>query len=174
MRHCNPRGIASQETKSHSRGATYTLTTTPRVRGSTAQKGTSGVDRSSILWEHQQTNNRGGCITVFGGKRFAETLGPMDTVIANKFIKTLSVAEEPPKGTVQAQEHERKGGSQPNNTFKMGTELMYGGQGNITSNINLMSVNATKDNEGVLQTRATLGQKTGASTTHARTILMKK
>jgi len=33
----------------------------------------------------------------------------MDTVIANKFIKTLAVAEEPPKGTeMQAQGHKKE------------------------------------------------------------------
>ena len=62
-----------------------------------------------------------------GEKRLAATLGPMDTVIANKFIKTLAVAEEPPKGTaMQAQGHEQKGDSPPTNIFKTGTELMYG------------------------------------------------
>ena len=49
----------------------------------------------------------------------------MDTIIANKFIKTLAVAEEPPKGTaMQAQGHEKKGDILPNNVFKTGTELM--------------------------------------------------
>jgi hypothetical protein len=101
-------------------------------------------------------------------------LGPMDTVIANKFIKTLSVAEEPPKGTVQAQEHKQKGNSQLNDTFKMGTELMYGGQGKITSNINVTSVTAKKDNAGSVTNTSNIRTKTGASTIHDWTILMKK
>ena len=51
-----------------------------------------------------------------GEKRLAAMLGPMDTVIANKFIRTLAVAEEPPKGNaVQAQGHEQKGDSQLQN-----------------------------------------------------------
>ena len=67
-----------------------------------------------------------------GEKPLAAMLGPMDTVIANKFIKTLAVAEEPPKGTaMQAQGHEQKGDSPPNNIFNTGTELMYGGQGKL-------------------------------------------
>ena len=71
----------------------------------------------------------------------------MDTVIANKFIKTLAVAEEPPKGTaMQAQGHEQKGDSQPTNIFNTRTELMYGGQGKSTNNISLTSVTATRDN----------------------------
>ena len=88
-------------------------------------------------------------------------MGPMDTIIANKFIKTLLVAEEPPKGTVRAHEHEHKGNSQPNNTFKMGTELMYGGQGKITSNIKLTSVTATKDNEGSVTNTSNIRTKNG-------------
>ena len=78
----------------------------------------------------------------------AASLGPMDTVIANKFIKTLAVAEEPPKGTVQAQGHKQKGDSLPNIIFKTGMELMYGGQGKITSKFNLTSVTATRDDGG--------------------------
>ena len=69
----------------------------------------------------------GGEVRSAGEKRLAATLGPMDTVIANKFIKTLAVAEEPPKGTaMQAQGHEQKGDSPLTNIFKTGTELMYG------------------------------------------------
>ena len=67
----------------------------------------------------------GSAVRSAGEKRLAATLGPMDTVIANKFIKTLAVAEEPPEGTaMQAQGHKQKGDSQPTNIFKMGTELM--------------------------------------------------
>ncbi len=82
-----------------------------------------------------------------GEKRLAATLGPMDTVIANKFIKTLAVAEEPPKGiAIQAQGHEQKGDSQPTSIFKTGTEMMYGGQGKNTNNISLTSVTTRMDN----------------------------
>ncbi len=89
----------------------------------------------------------GGAVRSSGEKWLAATLGPMDTVIANKFIKTLSVAEEPSKGTaMQAQGHEQKGNSLPTNIFKTGTELMYGGQGKSTNNITLTSVTATRDN----------------------------
>ena len=66
----------------------------------------------------------------------AATLGPMDTVIANKFISTLAVAEEPPKGTdMQAKGHEKKSNIPTNYIFKTGMELMYGGQGEVTNNI---------------------------------------
>ena len=82
-----------------------------------------------------------------GEKWLAATLGPMDTIIANKFIRTLAVGEEPPKGIpVQAQGHEQKGNSQPTDIFKARTELMYGGQGKNTNNISLTSVTATMDN----------------------------
>jgi len=92
----------------------------------------------------------------------------MDTVIANKFIKTLAVAEEPPKGTdMQAQEHKKKSDIPTNNIFKTETELMYGGQGKVTNNISLTSVTATR-------TRAPIGQHMGDLTIHAWTILMKK
>ena len=74
-------------------------------------------------------------------------LGPMDTIIANKFIRTLAVAEEPLKGNAtQAQGHKQKGDSQPTSIFKTGTKLMYGGQGKNTNNISLTSVTATMDN----------------------------
>jgi hypothetical protein len=106
-----------------------------------------------------------------GEKRLAATLGPMDTVIANKFIKTLAVAEEPPKGTdIHAQGHEKKSDIPTNNIFKMGTELMYGGQGKVRNNISLTSVTATRDMGRMLRTRAPVGQHKGDSTIHAWTI----
>jgi hypothetical protein len=95
-----------------------------------------------------------------GEKRLAATLGPMDTIIATKLIRTLAVGEEPPKGIpVQAQGHEQKGDSQPTNIFKTRTELMYGGQGKTTNNISLTSVTTTMDNgdtamdESIIRTR---------------------
>ena len=82
-----------------------------------------------------------------GEKRLVAMLGPMDTIIANKFIRTLAVAEEPLKGNAtQAQGHKQKGDSQPTSIFKTGTKLMYGGQGKNTNNISLTSVTATMDN----------------------------
>ncbi len=82
-----------------------------------------------------------------GEKRLAATLSPMDTIIANKFIRTLAEGEEPPTGIpVQAQGHEQKGDSQPTDIFKTRTELMYGGQGKNTNNISLTSVTPTMDN----------------------------
>ncbi len=85
----------------------------------------------------------------------------MDTVIANKFIKTLAVAEEPPKGTaMQAQGHKQNGDSPPNNIFKMETELMYRGQCKIRNNISLTSVTATRDN------RENVTNKSTSRTTH--------
>ena len=97
----------------------------------------------------------------------AATLGPMDTVIASKFIKTLLVAEGPPTGSDQAQLHARESDRPPSDIFKMGTELMYGGQGKNTNNVNLTPViaqpneqtsaitlsNGTKTNEGLYQPR---------------------
>ncbi len=90
---------------------------------------------------------KGGAVRSSGEKRLAATLGPMDTVIANKFINTLAVAEEPPKGTdMQAQGHEKKSDIPTNNIFKTGMELMYGGQGKVTNNISLTSVTTTREN----------------------------
>ena len=91
----------------------------------------------------------------------------MDTIVANKFIKTLSVAEEPPTGSEEVQLHERESNNPPSNRFKTGTELMYGGQGKNANSVNLtpvieprdkqtsaiISYNATKTNEGLNQPR---------------------
>jgi hypothetical protein len=76
-----------------------------------------------------------------GEKRLAANLGPMDTAIANKFIKTLATAEAPSRGRVQAPGQDIKGNTPPTDTFKTGTELMYGGQGKLTSTTNLTLIN---------------------------------
>ena len=77
----------------------------------------------------------------------AAVLGPMDTVIVSKFIKTLSVAEGPPTGAERAQLHEGESDKPPSDLFKTGTELMYGGQGKTTNNVNLMPVSAQTNKE---------------------------
>ena len=83
---------------------------------------------------NKQTGGGEGAIQSFGEKRLAATLGLMDTIIANTFIRTLAVAHEPPKGTdMQAQGHEKKSDIPANSIFKTGTELMYRGQGKVTS-----------------------------------------
>ena len=64
----------------------------------------------------------------------------MDTAIANKFIKTLSVAEAPSRGRVQAPGQDTKDNTPPTDTFKVGTELLYGGQGKLMSTTNLMLI----------------------------------
>jgi len=61
----------------------------------------------------------------------------MDTAIATKFIKTLSVAEAPSRGRVQAPGQGTKDSTPPTDTFKVGTELMHGGQGKLMSTTNL-------------------------------------
>jgi len=71
----------------------------------------------------------------------------MDTVIVSKFIKTLSVAEGPPTGAERAQLHEGESDKPPSDLFKTGTELMYGGQGKTTNNVNLMPVTAQTTEE---------------------------
>jgi hypothetical protein len=100
----------------------------------------------------------------------------MDTVIANKFIKTLSVAEGSPMGSEQVQLHKQESNRPPSDIFKTGTELMYGGQGKNTNNCNLTPViaqrneqtsaitldNRTKTNEGLNQPRL---NKTNAKVT---------
>ena len=71
----------------------------------------------------------------------------MDTIIASKFVRTLAVGEEPPKGSpVPAQGHEQKGESAPTDTFKTRAELMYGGQGKNTDKTSLTSIIAARDN----------------------------
>ena len=64
----------------------------------------------------------------------------MDTAIANKFIKTLSVAEAPSRGRVHAPGQDTKDNTPPTDTFKVGTELLYGGQGKLMSTTNLMLI----------------------------------
>ena len=78
--------------------------------------------------------------------RLAATLGPMDTIIANKFIRTLAVGEEPLKEIPVQAQGQQKGDSQPTDIFKTRMELMYGGQGKNTNNISLTSVTTTMDN----------------------------
>jgi hypothetical protein len=73
----------------------------------------------------------GGASRSPGEKRMAATLGPMDTVIVSKFIKTLEVAEGLPTGPEQAKIHKRESDRPPSDIFKTRTELMYGGQGKI-------------------------------------------
>ena len=51
----------------------------------------------------------------------AATLGPMDTVIVSKFIKTLEVAEGLPTGPEQANIHKRESDRPPSDTFKTRT-----------------------------------------------------
>ncbi len=74
-------------------------------------------------------------------------MGPMDTVIVRKFIKTLAVAEGLPTGTEQAQINERESDRPPSDIFKTRTELMYGGQGKNTNNFNLTPVSAQMNDE---------------------------
>ena len=69
----------------------------------------------------------------------------MESVIANKFIKTLSVAEGPSRGSVRATSQVTTSSTPPNGIFKTGTELMYGGQGKITSTTNLTTVTDTQN-----------------------------
>jgi len=75
-----------------------------------------------------------------GEKRLAAKLGPMDTAIANKFIKTLATAEAPSRERGQAPGQDIKGNTPPTNTFKTETELKYGGQGKLTTT-NLTLIN---------------------------------
>jgi hypothetical protein len=71
----------------------------------------------------------------------------MDTITASKFVRTLAVGEEPPKGSpVPAQGHEQTGESVPTDTFKTRAELMYGGQGKNTDKTSLTSITTAMDN----------------------------
>ena len=89
----------------------------------------------------------------------AAALGPMDTVIVSKFIKTLSVAEGPPTGSEQAQLHKQESNRPPSDTFKTVTELMYGGQGKNTNSVNLTPVIA-QPNEQTSSITLSNGTKT--------------
>ena len=61
----------------------------------------------------------------------------MDTAIASKFIKTLSVAEAPSRGHVQAPGQDTKDNTPLTDTFTVETELIYGGQDKLISTTNL-------------------------------------
>ena len=78
-------------------------------------------------------------------------MGPMDTVIAGKFIKTGLCREK----------NDTTEDMPPHNIFKTGTELMYGGQGKITNTINLMQVTKTRETEGRATDPTTIMTKTG-------------
>jgi len=104
-------------------------------------------DRLSYGRKHEQILG-GGTLRSTGEKRLAAVLGPMDTVIVSKLIKTLSVAEGPPTGAERAQLHEGESDKPPSDLFKMGTELMYGGQGKTTNNVNLMPVTYCPNDRG--------------------------
>ena len=68
-------------------------------------------------------------------------MGPLDADIANKFIRTLGTSEAPSRGRIQAPGQDTQGDTPPpNDTFKTGTELMYGGQGKIQNTINLTRI----------------------------------
>ncbi len=101
----------------------------------------------SIVY-YGNTNKRtvtNGTTQTAGDKRLAAAPGPLESVIAKKFIKTLSVAEAPSRGSVPARSQVTTSGAPPNGIFKMGTELMYGGQGKITSMTNLTTVTDTQN-----------------------------
>jgi hypothetical protein len=72
-----------------------------------------------------------------GEKRLANILGPVNCVFANKFIKTLNEKEDTTMVGVQAPQHVDQGEPPKTNIFKMGKELLYGGQGKFNSNSNL-------------------------------------
>ena len=96
-----------------------------------------------------------------GEKRLATTLGPIDTVIAHKFIKTLSVNEGLLIRGVQAQQHKHKCSSPPDRTFKTGTELLYGGQGKTNSIIKLMPDCDTQEKEGTMMSASNIRTRNG-------------
>ena len=72
-------------------------------------------------------------------------MGALESVIANKFIKTLSVAEGPSRGSVPATSQVTTSGTPPNGIFKTGMELMYRGQGKVMSTTNLTIVTDTQN-----------------------------
>ena len=71
----------------------------------------------------------------------------MDAAIANKFFKTLPVAEGQQKGTVHMIENDVKEDKTTLNRFRTGTELLYGGQGKNTSTNNLTQSNNNRDSK---------------------------
>ena len=84
-----------------------------------------------------------GATRTLGDKRLAAALGPLDTVFATKFIKTLAVDDAPSQGTTTTTKGITESGTGPQDTFKPGMELMYGGQGKITNTTNLTTVTKT-------------------------------
>jgi hypothetical protein len=67
----------------------------------------------------------------------------MDAAIARKFIHTLPVAEGPQRSTMH---HIVTRDETPKTTFQPGTELLYGGQGQITSTNNLIQLTKSDAN----------------------------
>ncbi len=91
----------------------------------------------------------------------AAVLGPIDTVFANKFIHALAETDESPRIIVQASSC-RMGSKPPKtDTFKMGPELLYGGQGKINNNINRTPNTATPGDEGGITTAITINMAMG-------------
>lgn len=86
----------------------------------------------------------GGNNNTAGKKRLAAALRPMDAAIAHKFIHTLPVAEGPQRSNGH---HIVTRDETPTTTFQPGTELLYGGQGKITSTNNLIQLNDIRESE---------------------------
>jgi hypothetical protein len=78
----------------------------------------------------------------------ATVLGPIDTVVANKFGRALAANDNVTGLSVKPSGHERGIKTQTNNTFKTGPELLYGGQGKINCNVKLGKFIATTGDDG--------------------------
>ncbi len=68
-------------------------------------------------------------------------LGPIDTIMANKFVRALATNDTVMGLSVTPSQHTMGRGIQKPDTFKTGPELLYGGQGKINCNVNLGEFN---------------------------------
>jgi hypothetical protein len=97
-----------------------------------------------------------------GEKRLAAVLGPMDAAIAQKSQKTFGVADEPIRGRVVIKDDETKGNTSKHKQFKMGAEIMYGGQGKILNKNNLTTnIITMRNNDEHAANASTLSTENG-------------
>jgi hypothetical protein len=78
----------------------------------------------------------------------AAVLGPIDTILANKFVHAMAEVDESPRISVTNSPRGTVKDTPKTNIFKMGPELLYEGQGKINDNINLTTNTATPGEEG--------------------------
>jgi hypothetical protein len=80
-----------------------------------------------------------------GGQTAGGGAGAVGVRHHEKIHQHIMVAEAPSRGSVPATSQVTTSGAPPNGIFKTGTELIFGGQGKITSTTNLTTVTDTQN-----------------------------